>query len=71
MFLLRDKFNIQLKTIGEAGNRDHATVSYGIDKIVFMQQNDPLVKNDIEILLKALKNNSFPLLHILNNKNKK
>jgi len=55
MFLLRDKFNIQLKTIGEAfGNRDHATVSYGIDKIVFMQQNDPLVKNDIEILLKSI-----------------
>ncbi len=55
MFILRDKFNIQLKTIGDAfGNRDHATVSYGIDKIVFMQQSDPLVKNDIDILLKNI-----------------
>lgn len=55
MFILRDKFKIHLKTIGEAfGNRDHATVSYGIDKILFLQENDPLVKNDIEILLKNI-----------------
>lgn len=55
MYILREKFNIQLKTIGENfGSRDHATVSYGIDKIVFMLENDTLVKKDIELLMKSI-----------------
>ena len=56
IYLIRDKFNIPLKRIGEFfGNRDHATISHSIDKIKHGIQTNPLIKTDIEILEKRFK----------------
>ncbi len=55
MYILRYKYNIPLKTIGEYfGNRDHATVAHGVEKIEYMVKDNLLAKNDIEILLKHI-----------------
>lgn len=55
IFLIRDRFNIPLKKIGEYfGNRDHATVSHSIDKIKLGIEDNPLIKTDIEILQKKI-----------------
>jgi len=55
IYLIRDKFNIPLKRIGEFfGNRDHATISHSIDKIKHGIQTNPLIKTDIEILEKKI-----------------
>lgn len=55
IYLIRDKFNIPLKKIGEHfGNRDHATISHSIDKIKNGIQTNPLIKTDIEILQKKI-----------------
>lgn len=55
IYLIRDKFNIPLKRIGEFfGNRDHATISHSIDKIKHGIQTNPLIKTDIEILKKKI-----------------
>lgn len=56
MYILRTQFKLPLKTIGENyGNRDHASVAHGVDKIEFMLKDNPLAKSDIEILLKNIK----------------
>ncbi len=55
MYILRNHFDLSLKSIGAGmGNRDHATVLHGIDKITDALSNDPMTKNDVEILLKKL-----------------
>ena len=55
MYILRTKFNLNLKTIGEFyGNRDHASVAHGVDKIESMLKDNNLAKNDIDFLLKNI-----------------
>ena len=55
MYILRKKFNLSLKTIGEAyGNKDHATVAHGVDKIEVMLKNNTLTKNDIDLLINSI-----------------
>lgn len=57
IYLIRSKYNTPLKKIGDAfGSRDHATISHAFDKIGFSMKNNPLIKSDIEILLKMLEN---------------
>ena len=56
MYVLRNHFNIQLQTIGDnLGDRDHATVAHGVDKIASMIKSNELIKNDYEIIVKNLK----------------
>lgn len=55
IYLIRDIYNTPLKKIGEFfGNRDHATISHACDKISYGYNNNPLIKTDIEILLKRI-----------------
>lgn len=55
MYILRTKFNLNLKTIGEFyGNRDHASVAHGVGKIESMLKDNNLAKNDIDFLLKNI-----------------
>ena len=54
MYILKNNYNLSLKVIGaNVGNRDHTTVLHGIDKITDSQK-DPMVKNDINILISKL-----------------
>lgn len=47
-FLIRKKADVSLKKIGESfGNKDHTSVSYGIDKISEALSNDSQVKKDV------------------------
>ena len=56
MYVLRNHFNIQLQVIGDnLGDRDHATVAHGVDKIASMIKSNELIKNDYEIIIKNLK----------------
>ncbi len=55
IYLLRTKYNIGLKKIGEyLGNRDHATVSHAIDKIEDGIKDDDYIRQDVEILVDKL-----------------
>lgn len=55
IYLLRTKFNVGLKKIGEyLGNRDHATVSHAIDKIEDGIKNDEYIKQDVDNLVDKL-----------------
>jgi len=57
MYILRVNFNIPLQSIGDnLGNRDHATVAHGIDRITDLIKKDNLCKNDYEILTKKINN---------------
>ena len=56
MYVLRNHFNIQLQVIGDnLGDRDHATVAHGVDKIASMIKSNELIKNDYELIIKNLK----------------
>lgn len=55
IYLLRTKYNIALKKIGEyLGNRDHATVSHAIDKIEDGIKNDEYISQDVNNLVDKL-----------------
>ncbi len=55
IYLLRTKYNIALKKIGEyLGNRDHATVSHAIDKIEDGLRDDEYIRQDVENLVDKL-----------------
>ena len=55
VYLLRLKYNLQLKKIGEyLGGRDHATIAHAFDKIVEALDTDSSVKQDVDILLSKL-----------------
>lgn len=56
MYILREKFNIPLQTIGQnLGSRDHATIAYGVDKINLAAKSDDLTKKDIEYIVNNIK----------------
>lgn len=47
-YIIRKRLNISLKKIGSNfGNRDHTTITHGIEKISGMMDNDSKTKNDI------------------------
>lgn len=55
IYLLRTKYNIALKKIGEyLGNRDHATISHAIDKIEDGIKNDEYISQDVNNLVDKL-----------------
>ena len=55
IYLLRTKYNVALKKIGEyLGNRDHATVSHAIDKIEDGIKMDEYIKQDVDNLVDKL-----------------
>ncbi len=57
IYLLRTKYDIGLKKIGEfLGDRDHATVAHAIDKIADGMKYDDFVKQDVNNLLVKLEN---------------
>ena len=56
MYVLRNHFNIQLQIIGDnLGDRDHATVAHGVDKIASMIKSNELIKKDYDIIIKNIK----------------
>ena len=56
IFIVRDKYDIPLKKIGEHfGNRDHATILHSISKMEEFMKDDPDVKQDVENIVKKLK----------------
>ena len=55
IYLLRTKYNIGLKKIGEyLGNRDHATVAHAIDKIEDGIKSDECISQDVTNLVDKL-----------------
>lgn len=55
IYLIRTKYNVGLKKIGEAlGNRDHATIAHAINKIDDGMKNDELIKQDVENIVDKL-----------------
>jgi len=55
VYLLRTVLNLQLKRIGEClGGRDHATIAHAYDKIANSIENDPMIKQDIDILIEKI-----------------
>ncbi len=55
MYLMRTKYNVGLKKIGESlGNRDHSTTAHAISKIEDEIKFDNLVKQDIDNIVDKL-----------------
>ena len=55
VYLLRTVLNLPLKKIGEyLGGRDHATIAHSIDKITKSISEEPLIKQDIDVLTKKI-----------------
>lgn len=55
IYLLRTVLSLPLKRIGEyLGGRDHATIAHAVDKITNSINQDQLVKQDIEVLIKKI-----------------
>lgn len=47
--------NLSLSDIGEAfGGKDHTTVLYGIEQVSRMRENDPIFRQNIEMLLRQI-----------------
>ena len=55
MFIARELLDDSLVTIANAFDRDHTTVIHGIDKISLMMEEDTDIKNEIESLIKEIK----------------
>lgn len=56
-YIIREKYKLPLKKIGEAfGKRDHATVAHGYDKIKSTIKTNQHIKNDVDYLEKKLQN---------------
>ena len=50
-YIIRNKYNISLKKIGENfGNKDHTTITHGFEKIKEVIKTDSKVKNDISYI---------------------
>lgn len=55
-YVIRNKFNIQFKKIGEHfGNKDYTTIMHGYDKIKDVINTDSKVKNDVTYVENKLK----------------
>ena len=55
MYILKNTYNLSLKSIGShLGNKDHTTVLHGIDKIDVSLRTNPMIKTDVDFLLKKL-----------------
>lgn len=55
MYILRTDYNISLQLIGDnLGNRDHTTISHGIDKIAEMIKSEDLTKQDYAKISKKI-----------------
>lgn len=55
VYLLKNKFNLTLKKIGNAlGGRDHATIAHSLEKIADLLKTDVGVKQDVENLTEKL-----------------
>lgn len=55
-YIIRNKFNIQFKKIGEHfGNKDYTTIMHGYDKIKDVINTDSKVKNDVTYVENKLK----------------
>lgn len=55
IYLLRTKYNVGLKKIGEyLGNRDHTTIAHAIDKIDDGIKMDEYIKQDVENIVDKL-----------------
>lgn len=55
IYLLRSVLNLQLKKIGDyLGGRDHATIAHSLDKIESSINSDPMVKQDIDVLINKI-----------------
>jgi len=55
MFLLRKKLNLKFEEIAHILKRkDHTTVIYAVDKITGLLARDPLLKQEIDQILKSL-----------------
>lgn len=55
IYLIRTKYNIGLKKIGEClGNRDHATIAHAIDKIDYGIKNDECIRLDVNNIVDKL-----------------
>lgn len=55
MFISRELLDDSLVTIANAFERDHTTVIHGIDKITDMIDEDEDLKNEIDALIKEIK----------------
>lgn len=50
-YIIRNKYNISLKKIGENfGDKDHTTITHGFEKVKERVKNDSKVKNDISYI---------------------
>lgn len=55
MYLLRTEYGIGLEEIGDSfGQRDHSSVSHGVDKIESMLQDNNMAKMDVENIKKNI-----------------
>lgn len=57
-YLCKEILDISLQKIGQVFGRDHTTVLYGVKKIEKDMQKDPVLKNNINMLIKDIKANS-------------
>ena len=55
MYISRELLDDSLVTIANAFDRDHTTVIHGIDKITDLIDTDEEMKNEIEALIKEIK----------------
>lgn len=54
-YILREEFKTPLKKIGDYfGNRDHATVAHGYDKIKSVIETNQQIKNDVNYVIKKM-----------------
>ena len=56
MYISRELLDDSLVTIANAFDRDHTTVIHGIDKITDLMDEDEDLKNELEALIKEIRN---------------
>ncbi len=57
-YLCKEILDISLQKIGQVFGRDHTTVLYGVKKIEKDMEKDPVLKSNIQMLIKDIKANS-------------
>jgi len=57
-YLCKEILDISLQKIGQVFGRDHTTVLYGVKKIEKDMKTDPVLKSNIEMLIKDIKSNT-------------
>ena len=55
MYISRELLDDSLVTIANAFDRDHTTVIHGIDKITDLMDEDEDLKNELEALIKEIR----------------